>query len=807
MDKIFIARFRKIDKKDQLLKKHLRGVQSYAEKIGERIQIPHITGLAAILHDLGKYSDAFQEYIEQAKLSDENQPKIGSVDHSSAGGLLLFERYYQSTSSVNISKILIESVSNAIFSHHDQLKDMLQRGEDSPFWNRRHKKIDEGDYERAKERFFTEIMTCEELDEYVLRAEQEYQKLVKKAEHLQMKYNSVNRIYWLHTLLTKYIFSTLLEADRTNSRMFENDEEDINQDIDQDNQLLFREHQSKLENYISKFKKDTKINELRAAMSQNCFDFATNAPGIYTLSIPTGGGKTLAGMRFALRHALKYEKKRIFYFAPFTTVIEQNVDAVEKAIGKNQILEHHSNVIQDATIKDINGEKEDIEEIKLLKETWQAPVIFSTLVQFLNVFYTGRARDSRKLHTLANSVIIFDEVQAVPIQCISLFNEALNFLAHFMNTTIILCTATQPALQYVKRNLIEVKGEIIEDLPMIAQAFKRTNIISLVRPGGWDTNELADLIEEKMENLNSILIILNTKKAVRDLYEKLKDMPDYFVTHLSTSMCAANRANQLEILFKNTATKKICISTQVIEAGVDISFECVIRSLAGLDSIAQAAGRCNRNGENPLGDVYIINHREENLQHLKTIEKGAEIVDAPILKFFDHKPELLGGDLLSSMALEVYFKQYYLNMSQYLDFPIDGNDLNHMLFTNNEKYENAFEGEVPFEMRASFATAGRHFEAIDSKTTAVLVPYKAGRDLIVQLESQEPIEDVGEFLRQAQRYIVNVNSNDLKKLMQNDLLRVAEFKNTKLYVAKENAYSEKYGMDYEGDAELRQMFM
>lgn len=209
-------------------------------------------------------------------------------------------------------------------------------------------------------------------------------------------------------------------------------------------------------------------------MSEQCEQFAKNPSGIYTLSIPTGGGKTLASLRYALKHAQLFNKKRIIYIVPYTTIIEQNAQEVREILEDYEnVLEHHSNVIHE----DIGGSDDDYtisqKKLRLAKDNWDSPIVFSTMVQFLDTFYGYGGRNIRRLHDLSESIIIFDEVLKVPVHCISLFNQALNFLKSYCDSSIILCTATQLALDFVKHKLeINTDAEIINDIPDIIESFK-----------------------------------------------------------------------------------------------------------------------------------------------------------------------------------------------------------------------------------------------------------------------------------------------------------------------------------------------
>src|SRR5699024_12790707 len=352
-----------------------------------------------------------------------------------------------------------------------------------------------------------------------------------------------------------------------------------------------------------------------------------------TLTIPTGGGKTLSSLRYALKNTQLHKKKRIIYIVPYTTISEQNANEVRNLLKDyTNILEHHSNVIHDDETDD--GQSHEEKKLKLAKDNWNSPIVFTTMVQFLDVFYAYGTRNIRRLHNLSESILIFDEVQKVPVHCISLFNHALNFLKNVGKSSIVLCTATQPALDFVHNKLdINSDAEMIGNLNHVVKSFERVDIVDKAKEGNFSQDNLVNFAFEKIQQINNILIILNTKKAVKDLYENLKGRiandEEIHVYHLSTSMCPNHRVFILDKLKQHLRDndKVICVSTQLIEAGVDISFECVIRSLAGLDSIAQAAGRCNRHGEKNKQNVYVIDYENENLRRLKEIAKGKEIAN------------------------------------------------------------------------------------------------------------------------------------------------------------------------------------
>lgn len=807
--KPYIAHIRQKDGRIQPLHVHLNESREIGENIGRKIGIPHVTGLTAWLHDMGKYNDDFQIYIQEAFNNPSQPPKRGSVNHSTAGARFLMEHYHAT------AKPMIECVANAIYSHHGQLVDMLDPEGESPFDKRKTPKKPI-DFDVIEERFFSEVCTREELDAYIAQANKEFMELLRIYKEKFEKENPykkktkqeiIQAIQTVVTLLTKFIFSALLDADRTNSRLFD---EGIEMDS-QHKEPPFRQFLQSLEQQLIEMQKKALPNEitkLRQQMSDTCFEKANLPTGIYRLSIPTGGGKTLASLRFALQHALEHNKDRIIYIVPYTTIIEQNAKTVRELLQTtDNVLEHHSNVMDEVAFDEDKplsyDELEARRKLSNAKDNWDIPIVFTTMVQYLDTFYSGKSRNERRLHNLSNAIIIFDEVQSVPISCISLFNETLNFLSKSCGTTVILCTATQPALDTVKRG-IQVDEELIENLPTVIEAFKRTEIVPLIKSEGWYTNDIAEFVREKVESVQSILIILNNRRVVKALYEELKH-DDAHVYHLSTGMCVAHRKAILEEIREklDDDERVICISTQLIEAGVNVSFQCVVRSLAGLDSIAQAAGRCNRNGEVAIREVYVINHAEESLKKLITIEKGRDCTDL-MLRDMQKNPMLYDSYLLSTKALTYYFEAFYNQLVHFLDYPMKKIPLSmyDILFTSNSTFKQEFKGTYPFWTSASFRTAAQNFEVIEANTRAIVVPYEEGETYINQLIDGERIANLSQFLKNLQQYSVNVFPYEFEWLCTNKLVEAVEFGVTKVYVAKQTAYDLAYGLSVEGEAGL-----
>lgn len=800
----FIAHIRESDKKIQTVKEHLLDAKVLAESYGEKLGVKHLAGLAGLLHDLGKYTNEFRNYIVEAVNNPDKPPKRGSVDHSTAGGKLLFELFH--TNKISPYKAIVaEVVGNAIISHHSYLQDFLNQELESPYLKRvRDKELVE--FKDTKKYFFENVMSEQEFKEYVDKAAEELESYLAK----EGPENTEKQLMFL----TKFVFSALVDADRTNTRLFEENKK--NEEINDDD--LFTRYYEKLISKINLFKNQanaqTPINLLRAEMSAQCDQFAENPSGIYTLSIPTGGGKTLASLRYALKHAKRYGKKRIIYVVPYTTIIEQNAEEVRKILKDDaNILEHHSNVIEDENDYDEmqDGIMSVQQKLKLAKDNWDSPLIFTTMVQFLNVFYAKGSRNIRRLHNLTESIIIFDEVQKVPIPCVSLFNQALNFLKKHGHSSIVLCTATQPALDFVENKLeISSDAEIIHNLDQVIDAFKRVEIIDEATDRTFNTTELSQYVEEKMEEVQSVLVILNTKSVVKNLYNQLKESRNPIpIYHLSTAMCAAHRNQILDEVRQHLkdGNKVICISTQLIEAGVDVSFECVIRSLAGLDSIAQAAGRCNRHGEKGIQNVYVIDHVEEKLNHLKEIRIGKQ-VSKKIFIDLKRNQASHGGHVLSRQAMDRYFMEYYTGFSSDLNYfiPKLQKEMTDLLSAKKEKndyycaYLSQKRERPPLFIANSYRTAAENFHVIDSPTTSVIVHYEGGREIIAELNSDQTIDDLTGLLRRAQQYTINLFKFELEQLAKNGGL-VSLF-DGKIFALKEGAYSQEFGLSIENESPL-----
>ena len=733
----------------QTLEEHCSQVAKYASEAAKFSYLRTVMFMTGILHDIGKYSDAFQKYIMDAQKNPENA-KRGSVNHSNAGGSFLL---LQKTDNDPWKKVTLEFMACAIFQHHG-LMDCVKDGHD--ILRKRTEKdpeILDADFQRAQS------FLNQNLIDMLPSAKQEIQSYVNKLNTIAKKMNHNSSVkedgYFLFACLERLILSYLVDADWRDTAEFMNNmkESRVSQN---DREQFFEDSLQKIEDYVSRFTADTKINQLRQEMANDCLQADIANEGIYRLSMPTGGGKTITSMRLALRLAKKYHKKHIIYIAPFLSILEQNAQVIRSIIQNDDyILEHHSNV-------DIS---EEDEVYRNLCETWDSPVILTTMVQFLNTMFLGKISSVRRFHQLTDTIIIIDEAQAIPVKCIHMFNATMNFLCYSGNSIGILCTATQPLFELVNRNLIyQENKDILPNVEKYQKAFKRTKIISKVGNKPMDTDELVTFIQNVFDQ--NLLVVLNTKGAVKTLYDALKTNldPDVKLVQLTTYMCAEHRLDVIHELKETLKNQRvICISTQLIEAGVDISFATVIRSLAGVDSLNQAAGRCNRNGEKDMSAVYVVDYVEEKTSRLPDIQEAKKatrsLIDAKIEEFS------------TSAAINRFYQQYYFMRKGEMDYNIHHHTLFAILSKNMARVEDvkATEGTYEHFLCQSFRTAGQEFSVIDNQQmVSLVVPYQKGKDYLDEIERTDDYEVMDYNLKKLQRYTITLFTNDqmLKKMLE-----------------------------------------
>jgi CRISPR-associated endonuclease/helicase Cas3 len=806
----FVAHRREKDGQIQDLWAHLKEVSTLTGEFASVIGLEKQGKLIGLLHDIGKASSESDRYIRSATgliNSDEDDyvdfaKMKGKIDHASAGAQVLY-RYFSDKG--NVGLLTMQILSLAIASHHSGLIDCLAPDGNNTYIKRMEKADEKTRYKECISNLDSDIK--QEIDALLsddLLVNLLNQKLPSLAEECD---ENDTRLFKLG-LLTRFLFSCLIDADRLNTADFEFPEEAKQRNLG--NYESWPVLIEKLENRLKKFGCRNNVDKLRQDISNSCLKFSTKPKGLYQLSVSTGGGKTLASLRFAINHAKQHKMDRVIYFIPYTSIIDQNAQTVreifeeklESGIYSNDIvLEHHSN---------LTPEEENTKQ-RLLSDNWDAPVVFTTMVQFLEAFFGSGTRSARRMHQLANAVIIFDEIQTLPIRCVHLFNVATRFLTQGCGSTVVLCTATQPLLGEVlpvQRALRLTPGQ--QMMPNVEELFKelkRVEVYDRRKQGGWTDSEVAELTERELEETGSVLIVLNTKKSAKSLFQQFLNHPNAEVYHLSTDMCPAHRMEIFARIKACLSENKpiICVSTQLIEAGVDIDFGTVIRYLAGLDSIAQAAGRCNRNGaRSKLGRVFVVNPQEENLDKLEDIRKGRDSAER-VLEEYKEDPKQFGEDILSPKALERYYKYYFYDRSDLMNYPIGsksvvGRDDNlfELLSTNNLSlgaYQRQNQQSSPqFFLRQSFKTAAKAFQSIDSPTRGVIVPYgKEGERIINELCAAQYLGKQYRLLKEAQRYSVNVFPYMFNKLIEQKVIREIQ-KDTGVFYLDKHHYSKYYGM-------------
>jgi CRISPR-associated endonuclease/helicase Cas3 len=745
---INLARFTS-DGREQLLQSHVERVAELAHDFGSDIGIGKLAKIAGLYHDFGKFTPKFQEYLRSQMSNDKKTKK---VRHSVYGAKTLYEKY------ANYLPVA-ELLSNCITSHHGDLRDYIAPDGETPLLVELNEHL-------------KDMPPLEYNDADVIELFEEVKVFVKNAPNAEFAI----------TMLTKMIYSCLVDADRLDAYLFEsgNIYESVNTDWDT---IL-----SSLNTHLKTLKSKQSITSdemslLRETVSTQCARSGLRERGIYQLSVPTGGGKTLSSLRFALEHVKKHNMRRVIYVIPYLSIIEQTSYAIREAIGTyNQIvLEHHSNLIPD-----------NPELYKLHTDRWDAPIIITTQVQFLESIFSAKGSDLRKLHNMANSVIIFDEVQRVPVKCIHLFNSAMNFLHMVCNTTILLCTATQPPIDKTIHKII------LSENPSITTPIEeplRTTIINELKPTGYSFEELAEFALSKLNK--SMLIIVNTKASAKQLVEELKKT-DINVMHLSTSMCPAHRKKVIEEMkdklslttnqHSSESKPFICVSTQLIEAGVDISFECVIRAVAGLDSIIQAAGRCNRHGEfKSIKNVYVVNIKNENLNNLPDIKIGADITQ----RLFN----------FNALDISTYYEHYYEARKNQMDFRTEDGSIHDMLTSNNQGY-GAFinkGSKQKVSLRSAIRSAADAFHIISPGQIEVVVPYRNSELLLDEYINTHDLTEKRKLIRELGQYTVSLYPNLVNELHKSGALSAQIYDDYGIMVLAKGFYNIDYGVDIEGN--------
>jgi CRISPR-associated endonuclease/helicase Cas3 len=685
------------------LEDHLKKVAEMAREFANKFQAGHWGYLAGLWHDLGKFLCAFQRLIRMAAGLDAHlERKPGRVNHSTVGAVQAIQAL------VDHGRVLAYPIAG----HHAGLPDWQSAEAGMAALSQRLAR--DGQLEKKEESAIPPNFLNHALPKERPKAGTE-----------------LSLSLWMRML-----FSCLVDADFLDTEaFFEPDKPEARKGYPKIPELLpvLQKYMEDKKTKLGEAGK-TAVNRIRADVLSRCYDMASHQPGIFTLTVPTGGGKTLSSLAFALRHAVTYKKDRIIYVIPYTSIIEQTADQFRDAFrGLDAVLEHHSNL-------DAADETRETPRSRLACENWDAPVIVTTSVQFFESLFASRASRCRKLHNIVNSVIILDEAQLLPPDFLKPILEALKELQKNYGVTIVFCTATQPALGPHRAADFDFPGipgmkEIVENPTALHQKLKRTDIrkVRNLEPIPWE-----DLAGELRQH-HSVLCVVNRRDDARTLWQL---MPEG-TFHLSGLMCGSHRAEKIAEI-KRRLRDKIpmrVISTQLVEAGVDLDFPVVYRAVAGLDSIAQAAGRCNREGLVERGEVFVfVPPSKTPAGHLR---QAAEIGRRLLLS--DVK------DPLAPELFESFFREFYWIRGPRLD----AQDI--LLDLANHP-----------QLEVNFRTAARKFKFIDETSQASVIVRYRNDDLLGLLERGQPERWL---MRRLQRSVVNLPRYLHTRLMGEEAIR------------------------------------
>lgn len=700
------------DKSDwQILKDHLLAVAALAAQRAKPFGLERPAYLAGLLHDLGKYSSKFQRRLAGEQIA---------IDHSTAGAAIVHGLVGETTE----DQLMAQLVAYVILGHHAGLPNRIG---------------DSGSYD---DRIGAFLGDPSRMPDDVWKSELQIEGTRLFPSGFSPASDQQERPFQL-AFMARMIFSCLVDADYRDTEAFYEKLDGAESDrtwpaLQKSLSVLTEEfdaHISSLGAHVSP------LNNLRAGILTHVRSKTLETPGLFTLTVPTGGGKTLASLGFALDHAKAHGHRRIIYAIPFTSIIDQTADVFRKLFGDAYVLEHHSAIDDDKTDKsEFDWRSRD--KLKLAMEDWAAPIVVTTNVQFFESLFAAKTSRARKLHNIAGSVIILDEAQTIPRKLLIPCLRVLHELARNYGCSIVLCTATQPAAD--EANLqggLPLGGrELAPDPVHLSQELRRA---AIVMAGSMSNGELVAALRHAPQ----ALMIVNSRKHALDLYRAAKAAGLDGLIHLTTRQCAAHRRAILEDVRMRLKGEAPCrvIATSLIEAGVDVDFPKVWRAEAGLDQIIQAAGRCNRENKRPRAESIV------------TVFKTPEYSTPPEIASLvgDMARVAIGGvDLMSLDAIEQYFREVYWRIGPGLD----GKKILGMFgsSTVRGKLETAFE----------FREAAREFRMIESRMEPVIVPINPQAvELVDQL--RKPEVSSGALARKLQTYVVQVPQQQRALLIAN----------------------------------------
>lgn len=719
--------------------KALRGASGFAKSFGAA-EWGRVLG---VWHDLGKYSDAFQAYISaRCDSADPHSAELrGRVDHSTAGA----QHAVQHFGRAGVGRLL----AYCIAGHHAGLPDWVSGS--SGLQQRLEKPVEP---------------IIPNAPAHILRQPQPSLPSFDWGKTPQ-------EVAFRVAFFVRMLFSCLVDADFLATEQFMNPQRAAQRSNEHPSFTALLERLDCALTDLQEKSDPTPVNQRRRDVLKACRDQALLPTGLFSLNVPTGGGKTLSSLTFALTHARAHDLRRVIYAIPFTSIIEQTAREFREALDdlSGAVLEHHSNVDPDDSERN---------SIRLAAENWDSPLIVTTNVQLLDSLFASRTSRCRKLHRIARSVIVLDEAQTLPPDLLAPSLAALDELARNYGCSIVFCTATQPAIEHRDEFPIGLSGvtPIVENGDALHAALRRTD----VQMAGRLENEA---IAQRLAVEPQVLCIVNSRGHAAELFRQLtmrSPADDCF--HLSASMCAAHRQCVVQEIRRRLSADEPCraISTQVIEAGVDVDFPTVYRARAGLDSIAQAAGRCNREGRRDRGPVVVFDY-DENAHRTPPFIRAA--ADAARQVIPDHR-----DDLLSPPAIEAYFRLRYWRQGG-----DDGRGWDRGRGEGNPSVMECFSGKG---LECQFRSASERYRLIDDAQTQILVPWSdEGAKLRKELEEMPDEPDPGwlrSWTRRAQRFSVGVFDHSLRTLSENGALLE---RHGRLYLGNDSGYNEKLGLTLE----------
>jgi len=683
----------------QKLSDHLTGTSELAGKKASKFNGEEYGKVAGLLHDAGKYSIEFQKRLRGSKVP---------VDHSTAGAKEAFEKY-------GLPGLILAYV---VAGHHTGMPDWIDPGSSSSLSER----IENADLPDYKE-FHKEISLTDKLPPLPIKIHGRDREEIRKSTGFSLSF------------FTRMLYSCLVDADYRDTERFIDPQKSKNRDLKINLSQLLQNLDTYMEAKCSKSSEgyiNRKRNEIRIA----CIEKSSLPKGMFSLKVPTGGGKTLSSLEFAIRHAICHNMDRVIYAIPYTSIIEQNAQVFREALGEEFVLEHHSNFLFDRDEDDSNYEDNPL---RLAAEDWNIPVVVTTNVQFFESLFSNRSSRCRKLHNLCNSVIVLDEAQMIPIEFLKPCLAAICELIRNYGCSVVLCTATQPDINDFLP--VDMKPrEIIHNADELFRSLKRVKTSYV---GRMTDEELST----KLKDCRQVLCIVNTKSRASQIYDLINDGEGIY--HLSTFMCPIHRNKKLnEIKECLKASKQNSnlpcrvVSTQLVEAGVDLDFPTVYREIAGIDSINQAAGRCNREGRLEWGRVFVF-EPEKPLASDSFLARAASIGRSVLRKYDD--PMLLE-------AIKEYFRCLYHQDENLLD--------KHRIIEALS--------ECGMSLQFPFATIARLFRLISNNQVSLIIPYD--ERCRKMLSDAQWLDKPEKLARKLQPYVVPLEVYQFKDLEKNNLI-------------------------------------